>query len=86
MRVTIDEVGRIVIPQALRDKLQLVPGSELEASVEGDRLVASRVEPAVTLVEQGGRLVARMAIPGSEMTQDELLRLIDEERTWRRCS
>ena len=45
MSVRIDKLGRIVVPKALRDRLGLVPGSELEVveQPEGFSLrVASR--------------------------------------------
>ena len=45
MSVTIDKLGRIVVPKPLRDRLGLVPGSELEVVEEPDGFslrVASR--------------------------------------------
>lgn len=80
MRITIDGAGRIVLPKALQERLRLAPGSELEAVVEGDRLVATPVLPEVHLIEENGRLVATTTHPVPRMTQEELLRLIDEDR------
>ena len=84
MRVSIDRAGRIVVPKALRDQLRLGPGTELDASVEDGRLVATPVGPEVVLVEDNGRLVATTAEPTPPMSHDDLLRLIDEDRGWRR--
>jgi AbrB family looped-hinge helix DNA binding protein len=45
MSVTIDKLGRIVVPKPLRDRLGLVPGSELEVVERPDGFslrVASR--------------------------------------------
>jgi AbrB family looped-hinge helix DNA binding protein len=84
MRVTIDDGGRITLPMALQERLHLAPGSELEAVIEGDRLVATPVPPEVHLVEDNGRLVATTTQPVPRMTQEELLRLIDEDRDGRR--
>lgn len=83
MRLAIDKAGRIVIPKAMRERLHLVPGAELDAEIEGGRLVATPVGgPEVVLVEENGRLVATTKASTTPMTQDELLRLIDEERRW----
>jgi AbrB family looped-hinge helix DNA binding protein len=85
MRLAVDKAGRIVIPKAIRDRLHLVPGAELEAEIEEGRLVATPVGgPEVVLVEVDGRLVADTTRPTVPMTQDDLLRLIDEERQWPR--
>ncbi|MHB8329919.1 MAG: AbrB/MazE/SpoVT family DNA-binding domain-containing protein [Acidimicrobiales bacterium] len=55
MRATIDRVGRLVVPKALRDRVGLVPG-EVEVTVDGTGL---RVEPIAgeDLQEEDGRLV-----------------------------
>ncbi len=83
MRLVVDKAGRIVIPKALRDRLRLSPGTELEAEIEEDRLVATPVGgPEVVLIEEKGRLVAATTQPTALMTQEDLLRLIDEGRQW----
>src|SRR6185312_5294655 len=80
MRLTVDDAGRILLPRALRERLHLAPGSELDAVVEGDRLIAMPVEPVVQLIEERGRLVATTSRPVPRMTQEELLSLIDADR------
>ncbi len=83
MRLAVDRSGRIVIPKALRERLRLVPGTELDAEIEGGRLVATPVGgPEVVLVEENGRLVATTLEPTTPMNHEELLRLIDDERLW----
>jgi len=83
MRLVVDTAGRIVIPKALRDRLRLSPGTELEAEIEDDRLVATPVGgPDVVLIEENGRLVAATTQPTAPMTQEELLKLIEEGRQW----
>ena len=84
MRVVIDKAGRIVVPKTLRDQLRLQPGAALEATVEAGRLVARPIGPEVVLVEENGRLVAMLPQTDATMTQEELLRLIDEDREWPR--
>lgn len=80
MRLTVDDAGRILLPRALRERLHLALGSELDAVVEGDRLIAMPVEPVVQLFEERGRLVATTSRPVPRMTQEELLSLIDADR------
>lgn len=83
MRVTIDRAGRMVVPKVLRERLRLEPGAELDARVEGGRLVATPLgRPDIVLVEEDGRLVATTTEPVHELTQEELLGLLDEEREW----
>lgn len=62
-----DEQGRVLIPQELREALGLRPGETLDAEVEGGRLV---IRPAVSearLVEFEGRLVF---VGGAPITRD----------------
>jgi len=39
---TLAERGQVVIPKALRDRLGLVPGTQLSFSVEGGRLIVRK--------------------------------------------
>lgn len=39
MRTKVSTKGQVVIPRAVRDKLQLQPGDTLETTLEGDRIV-----------------------------------------------
>jgi AbrB family looped-hinge helix DNA binding protein len=39
MRTRVSTKGQVVIPRAIRDKLQLRPGDTLETRIEGDRIV-----------------------------------------------
>ena len=62
MTIAIDGAGRIVVPKRLRERFNLVPGTELEIEVSGEYLRLRRVggEPALTrrkgiLVHHGDR-------------------------------
>ncbi|MFO1533365.1 MAG: AbrB/MazE/SpoVT family DNA-binding domain-containing protein [Thermoplasmatota archaeon] len=44
--ITIDKLGRVVLPKALRDGLGLLPGSRMLALRLGDRLVLESVDAA----------------------------------------
>ncbi len=42
----VDHLGRVVIPVEFRRLLGIVEGDEVEITMDGDRLVLARVEPA----------------------------------------
>jgi AbrB family looped-hinge helix DNA binding protein len=64
MRTAIDAAGRVIVPKALRDQLGLTPGCELEIRARDGALVIEPVPTKVTLVREGGVVVAR---PESEL-------------------
>ncbi|HUF48576.1 MAG TPA: AbrB/MazE/SpoVT family DNA-binding domain-containing protein [Vicinamibacterales bacterium] len=81
MRTTIDKAGRVVIPAGIRDRAGLVPGTELEISLDELGLRIERVAPAPRLIRIGRRLVARpTARPDARPTVD-VAALIEEERS-----
>ena len=81
MRTTIDGAGRIVVPKKLRDRLGLVPGTEIEIDEEGSGL---RVEPVfdkprawIEEREDGPVIVG----DGSwTLTDDDVRTMLDEMR------
>jgi AbrB family looped-hinge helix DNA binding protein len=77
MRTTIDKAGRLVIPRALRDRIGLAGGGEVELQLDG---AAVRIEPIAgsELREDGGLLF----IPRSGTPIDNSLvrELIDADR------
>jgi AbrB family looped-hinge helix DNA binding protein len=78
MRVTLDQVGRIVIPKLLRTRLGIEPETELEISIDG---LGLRLDPlrtrtrTVKMVE--GFPVLRP--PGSQTITDEDVRRLRED-------
>jgi len=58
MEVTIDSVGRIVVPKLLRDALGLVPGSIVDISRYGTGLQLVPAGRTAELVDEAGVLVA----------------------------
>ena len=50
MTITIDRAGRIVVPKSLRERFNLVAGTELEIEASGEylRLRKAGAEPALT--------------------------------------
>ncbi len=73
MRTAIDRFGRIVIPKAIRDRLRLVGGEELEVE-ERDGVIEIRPAPiAVEIVATDDGPVARAAQP-VPVLDDEVVR------------
>ncbi len=77
MEVTIDQVGRIVVPKPLRDQLGLAPGSTVDVSLYGDGLHVAPGGRTATLERRGGKLIAVAQTPISD---DDVLGLIDSVR------
>ena len=77
MRTTIDKAGRLVIPRALRDRIGLVGGGEVELELDGS---AVRIEPVSgsDLKDVGGLLV--IPATGTPLTGDLVRELIDADR------
>lgn len=59
MRTTIDAGGRVVIPKAIRDRLGLGPGVEVELAESDGRVEIWPATSPMELVDMDGRLVAR---------------------------
>ena len=57
MRITIDRAGRILVPKRLRDRFNLVAGTELEIETSGDGLRLRKVVSEPTLIRKKGVLV-----------------------------
>ncbi len=77
MEATVDEVGRIVLPKPLRDRLRLVPGTKVDVSEYGDGLHVAPVSRTARLTERDGRLVAVAETP---ITDDDVIALVDAGR------
>jgi AbrB family looped-hinge helix DNA binding protein len=62
--ITIDGLGRVVIPKALRTRLRLVKGRRLRVTEDGGRLVLEPAEEISKPVEVRGLLVIRGKLRG----------------------
>ena len=80
MRTTIDKAGRVVIPAQLRERLGLLPGTELEVVVEDFSIRLVRTAPGPKLVRVGNRWVARPTVAADDRPRVDLARLVEEER------
>lgn len=71
MRVT--SKGQVTIPKHIRDQAGIMPGSEVEFSVEGGVV---RLERSTTKPTRGEELVRRMRGAATiKMTTDEIMKL-----------
>ena len=80
MRTTIDKAGRVVIPAAVRDRLGLSAGTELEVTVDDLGLRLERVAPPPRVMKIGKRLIARPTAPVEARPAVDIAALIDDER------
>jgi AbrB family looped-hinge helix DNA binding protein len=74
---TVDSVGRVVLPKALREALGLHAGSKVDISRYGEGLQLIPTGRTATLVEESGRLVATGT---THIDDDTVFGLIDTGR------
>lgn len=77
MEAVVDQVGRIVVPKALRDRLHLVPGTRVEVSEYGDGLHIAPIGAVAHLERRNGKLVA---VGSTEVTDDDVRNILDSGR------
>ncbi len=70
-------MGRIVLPKPLRDSLGLTAGTTVDVSVYGQGLHVVPGTRAARVEKREGRTVA---VSDTRVTDDDLFRLIDENR------
>lgn len=72
MKVTMDSAGRIVVPKAVREALQLKPGQPLEIRARDGRLEIEIAPAALRLEKRGKGLVAVPEKPLPRLTAGEV--------------
>jgi AbrB family looped-hinge helix DNA binding protein len=77
VEATVDSVGRIVVPKALRDALGLAPGTSVDVSLYGAGLQIIPTGRTARLREMDGSLVAES---DTVVTDDDVFALIDAGR------
>ena len=83
MRTTIDKTGRVAILSAIRAKVGLQPGAEIDVVVEEGSIRLVRAVPRSKLVRVGKRLVARPTADSRSLPAVDVAALIEEERNRR---
>ncbi len=78
MHVTVDRVGRIVIPKPLRDALGIGPDSQLEVVADGAGLRLEPVQRAERRIDERDGLPILGTVAGTVITDDDVRRLRDE--------
>ena len=77
MEATVDSVGRVVVPKALRDALGLAPGTSVDITLYGAGLQLIPAGRTARLREVDGSLVAESE---HVVTDDDVLALIEAGR------
>ena len=77
MEATIDSVGRIVLPKALRDRLGFAPGTVVDISEYGDGLHVAPGGRTARLERRDGVLVA---VSDTAVADADIFALIDSVR------
>jgi AbrB family looped-hinge helix DNA binding protein len=80
MRVTIDRVGRLVIPKPAREELGITGPTELELTAGDGRIELSVSDVPATVEERDGVPVIVPEAPMSAMTAEEVRDAIDRVR------
>ena len=79
-RITIDRVGRIVLPKPVRDALDLAPGDALELETAGEQITLRPVRTFAPLTNEQGVWVFRTGQPLAIAVVDEVLREVRDGR------
>ena len=80
MVTTIDKAGRVVIPAAVRERLGLLPGTELTVTADDGAVTLAPVATPPRLVARRGWLVARPVGDRRKLPKIDVAKLIEEER------
>jgi AbrB family looped-hinge helix DNA binding protein len=78
--LTVDKAGRVVLPKAVREELQLSAGDSLELESSEDRIVLRPLRGMAGLEKKQGIWVLRMGRPVSAEVVNKTLRQIRRER------
>jgi AbrB family looped-hinge helix DNA binding protein len=80
MKTTIDSAGRIVVPKALRQALNLKPGQSLEIRAGDGRLEIEVAATPMTLRKRGTGVVAVPDIELPKLTAKEVRETLEQTR------
>jgi AbrB family looped-hinge helix DNA binding protein len=78
MNVTVDRLGRLVIPKALRVALGITPDTQLELIPDGSGLRIEPIQRRTRPIEMRDGLPVLGRVEGAVLTDDDVRRLRDE--------
>lgn len=78
MYVTVDRVGRLVIPKALRVALGITPDTQLELIPDGTGIRIEPVRRYERAIDTSDGLPILGSVEGSVLTDDDVRRLRDD--------
>jgi AbrB family looped-hinge helix DNA binding protein len=84
MTITIDAAGRVVIPQAMRRRLGLVAGTELELDEVDGAVVLKPASRVTVAIADDGLPVLRGPNDTAALTDDDVRAALEETREWPR--
>lgn len=76
MEITIDKLGRLVVPKSIRDRFHLVPGTVLKLEVDASGIRISPIAEEPSLIWKDGVLVHH----GPETELVDVRQVIERER------
>lgn len=80
-KLTMDKAGRMVIPKALREELELGPGDTLELECEGDQIILRPLRSRPPLEKERGIWVYRTGERLTASEAQDVLSRIREKRS-----
>jgi bifunctional DNA-binding transcriptional regulator/antitoxin component of YhaV-PrlF toxin-antitoxin module len=80
MRISMDAVGRVVVPKALRSELGITGPIELEAQVRDGVIELEVADTAARVEDRGGDPVIVTDTPMKPLTVDDVRAAIDRVR------
>lgn len=75
-KLTLDKAGRVSLPKALRQQLQLGPGDSLQLESQGERITLRPVRASAPIRKEHGVWVYRSGTPSTV----SIRKLIEEGR------
>ena len=80
MRITIDAVGRLVIPKPLRDELGITGPAELEIEARNGMIELAIADVPARVEDRPDGAVITAAVPMTPLTTDDVRAAIDRIR------
>jgi AbrB family looped-hinge helix DNA binding protein len=79
-KLTLDKTGRIVLPKAVRDEMELLPGDTLELESSEEEITLRAVRGHVSLRKKSGIWVYRVGEPLTDAVVQKTVAQVRRER------